>query len=486
MTEILDTLSKFGTHFQTKCVLALMTDKEFVEQSYDIVQPAYFESDANKWLVEKILWYFNSYKSLPTPEVIAGEVQKIPQDNMLRLAVMEQFRIVFSLIKTGTDDAKYIKNEFLTFCKNQALKNAVLESADLLQTGKYDQIKVLIDRAINAGMEQDLGHDWKNDIDIRTSAQSRNVVPTPWPVINDLMDGGLGAGELGCIVAPSGIGKSWVLTKIGAHAMYCGFTVAHYSFELQQNYLGLRYDTCFTGIEPNKIKDHKDVVRDMADIVKGKLYIKYFPTRTVTINALTAHMQRLAMLGHKPDLVIIDYADLMRSCERSNARHEELGFIHEEIRGAVGELKIPGWTASQSQRSSLQDEIVEADKIAGSYGKIMVNDFIMSLSRQIADKLSNTARAYVMKNRFGKDGITYPVHMDLEHGVIDIFDENSPQGMQIKQQMTGGDKKIKELLKKQLIDHRKTNRVEETRNIPQSDIPAWDESNDLIVVDSIN
>jgi hypothetical protein len=464
MSEILDTLSKFGPHFQLKCILALMSDKAFVEQSYDIVRPAYFESDANRWLVEKVLWYFKTYKATPTPEVIAGEVQKIPEDNILRLTVMEQFRAVFSLMKSGTDDAQYIKNEFLTFCKNQALKNAVLQSADLLSTGEYDQIKVLIDKAMGAGLEQDLGHDWKHDIELRTSKQSRNVVPTPWPCINEIMDGGLGAGEIGTIVAPSGIGKSWVLTKIGAHAMYLGHTVAHYSFELQQNYLGLRYDSCFTGIEPNKIRDHIDIVKDMADIVKGKLFIKYFPTRTVTINALTAHMQRLATLGHKPDLVIIDYADLMRSAERADARHEELGFIHEDIRGALGELKIPGWTASQSQRSSLQDDIVEADKIAGSYAKIMVNDFIMSFSRKIADKLSNTARAYVMKNRFGKDGITYPVHMDLEHGIIDIFEENSPQGMAMKQKMTGGEKAIKELLKQKLIDHRKTNKTEESES----------------------
>jgi replicative DNA helicase len=452
-SETIDTLEKFGRPFQTKCIIAMMTDREFTEQISDVINPFYFESEADRWIVDKIFWYFGAYRALPTQEVFKKEVDKLHSDSILRPSTIQQLTSIFKT--TPSDDLKYIKDEFLAFCKNQALKNAVLKSADLLQSGKYDQIKVIIDKAMNAGLERNLGHHWNEDMEKRMNKITRNVVATPWECINNIIDGGLGAGELGCFVAPSGIGKSWLLSSIGAHAIRIGKKVAHFTFELQEDYVGLRYDTIFTGIEPNKVHLHQNVVREKMQGISGQLFIKYFPTRSSTYNTLMAYINRITMLGHAPDLVLVDYADLMRSSAKADARHEELGFIHEEIRGMLGELRIPGWTASQSQRSSLQDDVVEADKIAGSYMKIMTDDLVVSLSRKVADKMTNTARVHIIKNRFGPDGLTFPAQMDLAKGMINIFDENSPQGIMTKQQMQSGEGVIKAMLAKKLVDHRK-------------------------------
>lgn len=449
----LDTLVKYGSEFQTKCVVALLNDRQFLEQSMDVVNPAYFESDANKWVVEKILWYFSTYKTLPTVLVLKREEEKIDvKFSVLKTGVVEQLKSIFNTQKSNPDDLKYVQNELLTFCRNQALKQAVLKSADLLQKGDYDSIKVLIDKAMHAGQERNIGHNWIEDLDSRLNKISRNVVATPWQCINDLLDGGLGAGELGCIVAPSGIGKTWILSAIGAAAIKAGKTVAHYTFELSENYVGTRYDSIFTGIEPNKVCEHPEIIRRVMDGLQGKLFVKYFPTRSVTINAISAHYQRLCNLGYPPDLVIIDYADLMRSASKADARHEELGFIHEEIRGFLGENKIPGWTASQSQRSSLQDDVVEADKIAGAYSKIMTDDFVMSASRKVADKMTNTARVHVIKNRFGPDGLTFPAEMNLAHGLINIFDPDSAEGKMIKSKIASGEGALKHMLAKKFIE----------------------------------
>lgn len=446
-----DTLQKFGTTFQTKCIVALLTDRSFTEQMADVIDREFFESDANKWIIDKVFWYFSTYRAIPSMEVFKKEVDKVPHD-VLKAGVVAQLREVYKKENQNADDLKYIKDEFLMFCKNQALKNAVLKSADLLQRGDYESIKSVIDKAMHAGQERNIGHVYLDEFDMRVSKVSRNVVATPWDCINAITDGGLGAGELGCIVAPSGIGKSWLLTAIGAAALRQGKKVAHYTFELSETYLGLRYDTVFTGIEPNKIRDNQQAVREAMEAIQGQLFIKYFPTRSITVNTIMAHIQRLQVLGHAPDLVIIDYADLMRSAGKADARHEELGFIHEEIRGMLGELKIPGWTASQSQRSSLQDDVVEADKIAGSYAKIMTDDLVISASRKMADKMTNTGRAHIIKNRFGPDGLTFPAHLDLTHGKVEIFDENSPQGIMLKAKMQSGEGVVKSMLAKKLID----------------------------------
>jgi hypothetical protein len=457
MAEIpIDTLVKYGAVFQTKCVVALLTDRSFTEQSFDVINPNYFESEANQWIVERTLWYFNNYKALPTLEVLKRESDKIPEGHtVLKAAVVDSLKNVFFTIKANPDDLKYIKDEFLTFCKNQAVKKAILDSADLLPTGKYDQIKSIIDKAMHAGQERNLGHVWIQELDTRISKVARNVVPTPWECLNEITDGGLGAGELGCVIAPSGIGKSWFLAAIGAEAIRRGKTVVHYTMELSETYLGLRYDTIFSGIEPNKIKDNTSVVKEILTQIQGNLFIKYFPTRTVTVNSLRAHMERLISLGNKPDLLIIDYADLMMSAAKADSTHERLGIIHEELRGLVGEYQIPGWTASQSQRSALNDDVVEADKIAGAYAKIMVDDLVISASRKMADKMTNTARVHIIKNRFGPDGMTYPAVMELEHGKIEVYAEDSPQGILLKNKMQSGEGQVKKILGQKLLDLKK-------------------------------
>jgi hypothetical protein len=156
--------------------------------------------------------------------------------------------------------------------------------------------------------------------------------------------------------------------------------------------------------------------------------IKYYPVATAS--SLMAYMQRLRAVGYTPDLMIVDYADYLKPSERTKADHSDLGVVYKDLRALAGELQIGCWTASQTQRSSIQDEVIEADKVSDSFSKIMISDFVMSVSRRLQDKLVNGGRAHVIKNRFGKDGLTFPMRMDLEHGIIDMLDDfddpNSP------------------------------------------------------------
>jgi replicative DNA helicase len=227
-----------------------------------------------------------------------------------------------------------------------------------------------------------------------------------------------------------------------------GKRVVYYTFELNENYVGLRYDTIFTGIESGNITNHPDDVKHAVDSITGDIIIKYYPPRTITVHTLRAHIDHLISNKLKPDIILVDYADLMRSVDKSDARHEELGSIYVELRGLSGELGVPVWTASQTQRSSIQDEVIQADKIASSYEKIMNADLVISLSRKLEDKANHTGRAHVMKNRFGPDGITLPVYMDTGLGKIEIYDEKSSKGILLTKQMQSGEGMLKKALAK--------------------------------------
>lgn len=443
-----DKLSEYGYGFQVKTIAALFTDRAFLQQIADIIQPDYFESDANSWLLEITLAHFQEYKSPPSKDVLKVKITEIDND-ILKTAVLEQLKEVFRYMES--DDLSFVKDEILRFCKNQEIKRAIMDSVGLLKMGNYDEIKNKIDGAMKAGADTDIGLEYKLNIAARYAEASRHTITTGWDVIDDLMDGGLAPGELGVVMAPAGIGKSWMLINIGANAVKAGKTVIHYTLELNENYVGQRYDSVLTGINAQTLKNHQDTVEEKMKSIRGELIIKYYPTKSVGVMGLKAHLEKTIMLGNTPDLIIVDYGDLLKINTKKD-KHEALEELYEELRGMAGEYSIPVWTASQAGRSALEDDIIEADKIASSYGKVMVADFLMSLSRKVEDKMSGTGRGHVIKNRFGPDGITLPSKINTNNGQFQFFEPQTAQGKQTTQVMKSGENILKQNLAQKFKD----------------------------------
>ena len=447
----IDTLSKYGQSFQTKVLSSLIADVRMLDTLNEIIHPKFFESETNKWIAEEIIDYYNEFKKSPTLDVFKVEVSKL-DDKGFQKSVVEQLKSVFTQV--GDSDLEYVKKEFSSFCINQNLKNAIVQSVDLLKAGNYDRIKDLVDKAMKVGVDSDLGHDYLLDFEERTEEVNRNTVPTGWDCINELMDGGLGPGELGVAVAPSGVGKTWVLCALGAAAVKAGLNVVHYSLELSEHYVGQRYDTVFTQIPSADVKEKKEFVKEKISRLRGKLLIKYFPPKGVSAKKIEAHIEKMIAAGNRPDLIIIDYADLLLShSNKSDSTYGEQGGVYIELRGMGGELGIPIWTASQTNRSGIDSEVIEADKVADSYAKVMNADFIMSISRKSKDKLNNTARFHIMKNRFGPDGITFPSKMDTNSGFIEVYDGNSADGIITQKESANGEQMEKKLLHKKYVEN---------------------------------
>jgi replicative DNA helicase len=444
-----DNLKKYGNEFQYKCLSALVSDKLFLEQIFDILLPEYFESDANRWIIDKLREYYIQYKDAPTPmtfNIMKNEVE----NEVLKNSIKTQLIAIFSHI--NDTDMKFVKEQFLEFCRNQKLKSAIVSSIDYLKAGQYDNIKKVVDEALKAGSERNIGHEYFEDIETRMSQMARDSVRTNWAVIDQLTDGGLAKGELGFIVAPAGSGKSWLLARLGAEAMKQGKNVVHFTMELNENYVGLRYDSCFTGIDFQDIRNNVDVVRKKIEEIPGKLFIKYFPIKTIAPYHLKMHIERIQMLTGAPiHMIVVDYADLLRpaAADKNSNSYSESGTVYEELRGVAGELQIPVWSASQANRGAHEENVIQAHNVADSYRKIMTGDLILSLSRKKDDKLASTARVHVLKNRFGADGITFPTYFNSSNGDIRIYEENSPEGVELQQKMNDSEDSSKDAMREQ-------------------------------------
>jgi len=266
------------------------------------------------------------------------------------------------------------------------------------------------------------------------------------------MDGGLGGGELGVLVAPAGIGKSWCLQSLGAHLVRQGKTVAHYTLELNANYVGLRYDTVFSGITTSNIKFYQEDVQKVIDTLTGKLIIKYYPTRSATTNTIAAHLKQMEIQEIKPDAVIVDYADILKPTTFYKEKRHSTGETYENLRGIAGEFNIPIWTASQANRSSLEEEVIDASKVAEDYSKVMTADFVMSVSRKVEDKIANTGRFHVIKNRFGIDGITFPASINTNTGLIQVHEASTVAGKQAQGKMDNSEEYLRKTLSQKYKD----------------------------------
>ena len=419
-------LNQYGHQFQIKVLYSLLNDKPFLQNIADVITADYFESPAHKWIIGVILDYYSKYHTYPTMEVLKIELKK-EENEVLQISIKEELKQAYTATQ---DDIDYVKEEFFNFCKNQRLREALLSSVDLLKTGEFEGIRKMIDEALKAGNEKNIGHEYDKDVESRFREEEDKKIPFPWKVFNDITDGGIGGSNLMLLFAPPGIGKSTVVCNIAAHCIKTGYNIVYYTLELDERYVGKKIDSILTGVEVKMLKFHRKEVEAAVRNLKGRIVIKEYSPGRASLGTIESHLKQLeANNDFIPDLVIIDYPDLLKPRKVRKEAKEELDDIYTDLKGMAKDLKIPFVCPSQINRMGAKDEIIEGDKVAGSFQKMMIADFSVSLSRRRKDKINGTGRFHIMKSRLGPDGMTYSAKIDLNKGYIeiseDLYDEDA-------------------------------------------------------------
>jgi replicative DNA helicase len=415
----LSKLSQYGPTFQTKVMGALLTDRDFLITISESLSDEYFENTSHQWIIKEILKYFNKYHTVPSMDAIKVEVQKIDND-VLKIAIKEQ--LVQAYRESEQTDIQYIKDEFLGFCKNQQMKKAIVTSADLLVTNDFDSIRQIILNALKIGEIRSIGHEYEKDVETRYREDNRGPIPFPWDTFNNITQGGIGKGELGIVFGNPGGGKSWAIIAMAAHAAKLGYNVLYYTLELSETYVARRIDANILNVPVDQITKHRAEIEQIVENLPGKIKIKEFASGKTTLDNVEQHIEQLkTQYEFIPDIIFIDYIDLLKNTARD--RLEGTEDIYTSVRGLARELGLPIVTPSQANRTGAKSDIIEGDNIAGSYSKLMIGDIVVSLARNRKDKLEGTGRWHIMKNRLGADGMTFASKIDTSTGHIEIYED---------------------------------------------------------------
>jgi replicative DNA helicase len=415
--------SRHGKDFQEKLSKLMFEDRAFCSQISEVLDVNFFELSYLQLFVKKVLLYKEKYDSHPNISSMTTMLRTDLADEspLMQKQIRDYYKRVLTSSDTSMEDAGFIKDTALDFCRKQKYKEAVMKSLALLEKSSFDEIQEMVTKSLTLGAENNFGHDYILDFEKRFEFVARNPVTTGWDEVDKICKGGLGKGELGVVIAPTGAGKSMALVHIGATAVKMGKSVIHYTLELQDTVVASRYDSCITKFPLSSLMELKEEIYEKVKDIDGSLTVKEYPTKSASTNNIRAHLEKLKNRGQKIDMMIVDYADLLRPKTMHKEKRIELESIYEELRGIAQEFECPIWTASQTNRSGVNAEVITMEAISEAFNKCFVADFICTISRTHTDKQNNTGRMFVAKNRNGEDGIVFPLFMDTSNVKIEVM-----------------------------------------------------------------
>lgn len=344
-------LAEFGIPFQEKLAQLIMVEPTFADQVGEVLKPSFFEAKYLQEFSAIIFEYKSKYKKYPSQDTLTSILKTELKD--YNEGVQRQIRDFFAKVVAGNVkniNDEYVKEKSLDFCRKQTLKEAMIKSVKLMEKSSFDEVSSVINNALKLGSNNEQGHNFLEHFEERYKPHFRKPISTGWKVIDEYTQGGIGKGELAVVIAATGGGKSYALVHHGAQALMEGKNVVHYTLELKDTLVGRRYDACLTKIPLDSLNSMKDDVFNEISNIPGKLIIKEYPTKSASTMTIRNHLDKIISRSIQVDMVIIDYADLLRPVNVEREKRNELESIYEQIRGLGAEYDVSIVTASQSNR----------------------------------------------------------------------------------------------------------------------------------------
>jgi replicative DNA helicase len=316
----------------------------------------------------------------------------------------------------------------------------------------YDQLEEMVNKALQVGEIEEGEHDVFTNLDQVLDEDYRHPIPMGIPGIDNLLKGGLAKGELGVILAPTGVGKTTVLTKICNHAFNLGYNVLQIFFEDNPKIIQRKHFTLWTGIAPDELSFHKDVVmekvRDIKENTTNRLILKKYASDTLTMSQIKNQIRKMIAEGTKIDMISLDYIDCVVPDKNLGDEWKSEGSVMRGFEAMCHELDVAGWTATQGNRSSISSDVVTTDQMGGSIKKAQVGHVIITVAKSLQQKEMKLATIAITKSRIGRDGIVFE-NCKFDNELMEIDTESSVTFLGLEEQKEERNRnRVNELLAK--------------------------------------
>jgi hypothetical protein len=404
-------LGFLGVDYELRLVAQLLTDNRFANSIIDIIDPNYFLDQHIKLIVASIKDAKEDDDIIPDMGSIKIRLLETITDDLIRKFIIQYLA---KISEASSYDSLKIQDIAMKFCKQQELKKSIKKIQKIIDLGdieQYDECEAILRKALDHGDNKDDGMGIFENIKDVLKDDFRKPIRTGIKGLDEVMDGGLSKGELAVILAPFGVGKTTMITKIANTAMNDGNKVLQIFFEDNPKVIQRKHISCWSGIDLNSLSLHKDAIMELCDEKQkegnGILKLKKFPSDGTTIPIIRQYIRKKIAEGFKPDVVLLDYIDCVEPSRRFDDVFSGEGSVMRQFESMLSEFEIAGWTAVQGNRSSIKANVVEADQMGGSIKKGQIGHFIVSIAKNLDQKENGTATMAILKSRFGKDGIIF-------------------------------------------------------------------------------
>ena len=393
-----------------------LSDAETFVRCQNIFDPENFDQKLQT-AAEFVHKYVDEYKVMPEASIVNAST-----------------RSDFNPVALPKENYDWLMTEFENFSRHKGLERAIVKSADLLENGDYGPVEKLIKDAIQISLNKDMGTDYFADPRGRLSKLKDNngQVSTGWPGVDKKLYGGFNRGELNIFCAGSGGGKSLFLANLGVNWALAGLNVIYLTFELSEGLVSMRLDSMTTGITTRDIFRNIDDVElkvKMLEKRSGHLQVKYMPSGK-NCNDIRAYLKEYQVkTGVKPDVLLIDYLDLMMPLSVKVSPSDLFvkdKYVSEEIRNLAMETQCITVTASQLNRSAVEEIEFDHSHISGGLSKIMTADNVIGIFTSRAMKEHGRYQIQFMKTR-SSSGVGQKVELEFNIDTLRISDSGGEE-----------------------------------------------------------
>lgn len=414
--------------FEAKVLAQMLAAPQFCEVAGSALTAEDFSTKINQWYFQKLS---SSTVSL-TPVTLREELIKESRVKLIDKDLLPQYAEAYRIVSNPPvpSEVDYINNHMVNFIRRQACVRAVLESPKLLEDGKFEEIEQSIIAAANAGADiMSLGLDYfgsyQSRIANRVNREHERKLSTGVPELDEYTFGGLKNKQLGLVIGGTGRGKSLFLQWVAKVAVMLGKRVVYYTFELSDEDMADRFDSMFAHVKPNALQDNSSIaLRELSKYNKrfgSSLFIKEYPEGEVTVPEIKSNLMQLTAQGFMPDLVIVDYVDLIKPHRVYGDMSQEHAVVIQSLRGLAKGLNTRVWTAGQLNRSGMSMETPDASAIAGGVSRLFTCDLGIFMAQTNEEREDEIMRLIIEKNRNGRAGRT--IKLDTEYEFLTFYRE---------------------------------------------------------------